>query len=353
MYLHDTLLVSVPWVLALASIVSAAPQASNVEAVNTTTCNGKQYVYEELAGYGYLPSNARDNTGDTIGGIGSSIAMDKSSWRREGKSYKGLLYTLPDRGWNTEGTLKYQNRIQKIEVTFTPDESATVANPSGPNIDLKYLDTILLTDPKGTGTCGLDAGINGPYIKFSSIPFELPSVNYTGNGFGGKGNGGTCVTIDSEGIFLGSDGTFWISDEYGPYVYHFDKKGRMIGAIRPPDALIPRRNGSESFSADSPPIYAPNLEPIPEDNPTGRNNNQGFGPDNQSGWHQTLCAAPVRNEPRRWTYGLRQPQFPLPDLRHHNLTTNIRSGVRCATKPCPARQFKQRRSRPERDPLRQ
>lgn len=50
----------------------------------------------------------------------------------------------------------------------------------------------------------------------------------------------------------------------------------MIGAIRPPPAFIPRRNGSVSFSADSPPIYDPDLEPVPEDNPTGRNNNQGL-----------------------------------------------------------------------------
>ena len=260
----------------LACLSYGAPTTANAKPVKTTTCNGKTFVYEELAGYGFLPSNARDKTGDTLGGIGSSIAMDKKSWRRDGKSYKGLLYALPDRGWNTQGTLLYANRVQKIEVTFTPDETATVANPASPNIDLKYLDTILFTDPSGKHTSGLDAGIRGPYLKFDNIPFAVPSVHYEGNGFGGKGPGGTAVSIDSEGLFLGHDGTFWVSDEYGPYVYHFDEHGKMIGAIRPPDALIPRRNGSVSFSADSPPIYDPNLEPIPADNPTGRNNNQGF-----------------------------------------------------------------------------
>lgn len=50
----------------------------------------------------------------------------------------------------------------------------------------------------------------------------------------------------------------------------------MISAIRPPDAFIPLRRGNDSFSADSPPIYNQNLVPKPEDNPTGRNNNQGF-----------------------------------------------------------------------------
>ena len=44
--------------------------------------------------------------------------------------------------------------------------------------------------------------------------------------------------------------------------------------IRPPDAYIPVRNDSVSFSADSAPIYDPDFEVIPSDNPTGRDNNQ-------------------------------------------------------------------------------
>ena len=101
MYLYNILPAAVPMALALASVASAA--------VNVTTCNGKKYVYEELAGYGYLPSNGRDKTGDTLGGIGSSIAMDKNSWKKEGKSYKGLVYALPDRGWNTQGRRRDTN----------------------------------------------------------------------------------------------------------------------------------------------------------------------------------------------------------------------------------------------------
>jgi hypothetical protein len=262
--------------IVFASLVACAPTTSSPKAVSTTTCNGKTYIYEEMAGYGFLPSNARDKKGDTLGGIGSSIAIDRSSWKKTGNSYTGLLYALPDRGWNTQGTLRYENRVHKIQINFTPNETATVDNPSGPNLNLKYLDSILFTDPKGAYTCGLDADAKGPYLKFKGIPFQVPSVHYEGNGFGQNGPGGTCVSFDSEGIFLGHDGTFWVSDEYGPYVYHFDQSGKMIGAIQPPSAILPRRNGSISFSADSPPIYDPTLDPIPADNPTGRNNNQGF-----------------------------------------------------------------------------
>ena len=50
--------------------------------VNQTICNGEKYVYQQLAGYGFLPSDARDKFGDTIGGIGSSIALDVRAWHK-------------------------------------------------------------------------------------------------------------------------------------------------------------------------------------------------------------------------------------------------------------------------------
>lgn len=50
----------------------------------------------------------------------------------------------------------------------------------------------------------------------------------------------------------------------------------MVQAIMPPDAYIPRRNGSVSFNSNTPPIYAPDQVPNPEDTETGRNNNQGL-----------------------------------------------------------------------------
>ncbi|KAH9826747.1 outer membrane autotransporter [Teratosphaeria destructans] len=275
MYITNSIKAIAPIVLMLASAASTtlSPTAT---AVNTTTCNGKTYVYQELAGYGYIPSNATDIFGDTIGGIGSSIAIDRTTWGKVGNQYKGLLWALPDRGWNTQGTLNFQNRVHKIEITFTPNESATVTDPSPANLQLQYLDTILFTDPNFQPTSGLDANVRGPYLTFPNIPFDLPSVHYTGDGFGGSGTGGHRVAVDSEGLFLAHDGTFWVSDEYGPYLYHFDAVGHMIGAIRPPNAFIPLRNSSESFSADSPPIYDPALVPIPTDNPTGRDDNQGF-----------------------------------------------------------------------------
>lgn len=74
--------------------------AQNDSFVNQTTCNGNTYTYQELAGSGAILGNARDKFGDTIGGIGSAIAMDTTTWTKLGNgSYTGVLWTLPDRGW--------------------------------------------------------------------------------------------------------------------------------------------------------------------------------------------------------------------------------------------------------------
>jgi hypothetical protein len=117
-----------------------------------------------------------------------------------------------------------------------------VANPSGPNLVFTYEDTVLLTGPNLVPTSGLDADITGVEQLLLFPP--LPVADYVGNGYGGSGPGGRRISVDSEGLVLNPDGSFWISDEYGPYIYHFDAFGTLITAIEPPAAYIPTRNGS-------------------------------------------------------------------------------------------------------------
>jgi hypothetical protein len=83
---------------AAASVASVTVAQSSF--VNQTNCNGKQYTYQELAGYGLLPGDSRDEFGDTLGGIGSALALDRSQWKKlPNGSYTGVLWGLPDRGW--------------------------------------------------------------------------------------------------------------------------------------------------------------------------------------------------------------------------------------------------------------
>lgn len=223
-----------------AVLATAGHLAAAVDPAFATTCNGKNYTYNELAGYGFVPGDARDKLGDTIS-LGSGIAI--SEWKKlSADKYEGSLYGLPDRGWNTQGTQNYQARIHKFKVTLTLAALATVASPSPPNVVFEYKDTILLSGPDGQPTTGLDPDQVGG-LMYAGFPI-LPAATYTGDGFGGAGAGGKRVSVDAEALVLAEDGGFWVSDEYGPHVYKFDKTGRMIAAIAPPNALQPLRNGS-------------------------------------------------------------------------------------------------------------
>ncbi|KAK2808911.1 hypothetical protein FQN49_008664 [Arthroderma sp. PD_2] len=248
---------------------------ASLPVVKETKCGSHTYRYNGLVGYGKVPANTVDKYGDTLGGFGSSIAVEQTSWKKNSDgTYEGIAWAVPDRGWNTQGTLNVQGRIQKLSLKLALAPNATVSDPSGPNFEIKLLDTLLLTGPDGTPITGLDADFSGN-VSFPGFP-DMPVATYTGDGFGGSGEGGRRISMDSEGIVIGKDGSFWISDEYGPYVYKFSREGRMLQAIQPPDAYIPRRNGHVSFSAASPPIYDPDRKTDPEDPETGRNNNQGF-----------------------------------------------------------------------------
>ena len=58
----------------------------------------------------------------------------------------------------------------------------------------------------------------------------------------------------------------------------FGADGKMLTAIQPNDAIVPVRNDSISFSADSPPRYIDNGEGDdvdPADPDSGRDNNHG------------------------------------------------------------------------------
>ncbi len=88
----------------LAAVSTAAAMVSKrlppAQAINSATCNGKYYSYNQLAGYGFVPSAFRDKFGDTVGGHGSAIALDLTTWTLNGDgTYTGILWTLPDRGW--------------------------------------------------------------------------------------------------------------------------------------------------------------------------------------------------------------------------------------------------------------
>lgn len=134
----------------------------------TTQC-GNSSSSANLSTSQSIASDARDKFGDTIGGLGSAIAFDKKSWKYKNGAYQGLVWGLPDRGWNTQGTQNTQTRIHKFSASFTPVK-ATLADPASPNLQLSYLDTLLLTGPDGTPLTGLDPTDTITYPGFPDLP---------------------------------------------------------------------------------------------------------------------------------------------------------------------------------------
>lgn len=208
----------------------------------------------ELVAVARIPSDARDSRNETLGGIGSGMALVPGSWAKSGNGYRARLAMLPDRGWNTEGTSDYQARLQMFDVVLTPK----IGDGHEDGMALTYRKTLLLSDADGKPTTGLDPA------AIRTAKGAMPALPVAANGR---------VSLDSEAVALLPGGGAWVGDEYGPIIYRFDKKGRMTGAVRPPDAFIPIRQGEEGFSANSP----PHGEHYDRGNPeSGRQDNQGL-----------------------------------------------------------------------------
>jgi hypothetical protein len=48
----------------------------------------------------------------------------------------------------------------------------------------------------------------------------------------------TGADFDVESIVKGSDGSYWIGDEFGPYLLHFDRAGRLLAAPVPLEGVV-------------------------------------------------------------------------------------------------------------------
>ncbi len=95
-------------------------------------------------------------------------------------------------------------------------------------------------------------GRDGRAVLEKTITLKLPDgTPYTGH-VNNQANTGETITdlngnpippdptgYDPEGLVAIRDGTFWVSDEYGPFITHFDAHGRQIGRLSPFDKSLP------------------------------------------------------------------------------------------------------------------
>ena len=245
---------------AVATFVFTAPMLALAD--SSVTVEGVTLVNKGRVAVGRMPANLRDKFGETFGS-GSGMSIDGKSWVRNADgSYNGSLWLLPDRGYNVAGTTDYRARLNTIDIKLTPVAPGATppAGQEQSGLEGKLADTLLLRDNKGNETTGLDPA-NGVRQAEGGMPLLPQAPN-------GK------ISLDNEAIARLPDGSMFISDEYGPYIYRFSADGRMISATAPPAALLPMRKGLVNFSSNNPgPREA---APDPKDPTSGRQNNQGF-----------------------------------------------------------------------------
>ncbi len=138
------------------------------------------------------------------GGFGSGLAYD-------GK----FFYALTDRGPNVDGVASNDKIFPKPD--FTPRIAKLYLDKGRLRLDK----LILLKDETGKNLTGLP----NP-LEFGGTGEDAYDLNGNKLSYDPKG-------IDPEGIVVMDDGSFWVADEYGPHLIHFDASGKAIEWINP------------------------------------------------------------------------------------------------------------------------
>jgi hypothetical protein len=155
----------------------------------------------------------------TVGGVEIQSSANGSAIAAvPGKSDE--IYGMTDRGPNVDGRTDNEKVLpipdfhpqiavfRLSEGTATPGKTIILKGPDGDQL-------VGLVDPRA------DTGETLVTIDGKPLP---PSDQ----------------GLDSEGLVALPDGTFWVSDEYGPFLIHFDAKGKELGRLSPFDGSLPR-----------------------------------------------------------------------------------------------------------------
>jgi hypothetical protein len=214
--------------------------------------------FADLSGLKYdLENGAPANT---LGGFGSAIAYASGN----------TFLALPDRGPNAiefddaiDSTASYINRFHTITMNLEPNRTGT-GLPFTLTPDLRATTLLWSLTPLvyGSGD-GLGVGSGAPPINNRLQHFFTGrSDNFDPNHNSGDAND---ARFDTEGMRLSNDGrSIFISDEYGPYVYQFDRiTGARVRSFKLPSSF-----------------FVTNLSPVGNteiaDNTAGRTANKGM-----------------------------------------------------------------------------
>jgi len=180
-------------------------------------------------------------SGDILGGLGSGFAWAGGN----------TFLAAPDRGPNAtpynsavDDTSSYISRFQTIEMSLT-------ANTSGTGLAFNLNPTLTATTLLSSATTlnyGTGAGLGNKIDGVTPIGSGAPIINTaTSNYFTGRSDNYAAglstnvnnARLDPEAIRVSNDGkSVFVSDEYGPYVYQFDRAtGERIKSFALPTNL--------------------------------------------------------------------------------------------------------------------
>lgn len=242
----------------LAAALAAAALSTPMTLAQSVSFQGETFVNHGLVGVGRIAASTLDSFGETFGSF-SAFYLDPASWSRDGTGYSGTLYTQPDRGYNVNATSNYVPRFNQVAFTFTPTPAGSTTQNQ---VALSIVSTTLFKEADGTPMTSLDPTTTGTGSRPALSSQPLPQA------FNGR------LSLDAEGIVRRPDGTLYVSDEYGPFVYRFSADGTLLSVVDSPAALLPQRGGSTSFSSNNPGVDQP--APSPANPASGRQNNQGL-----------------------------------------------------------------------------
>lgn len=209
-----------------------------------------------LQGVGRIAANSIDPaTGESLGSISD---MEITNFQNlGGGTWSGRFEFLPDRGYNSGSIYSnYAARVNSFDFTFTPYTGNTPTSLQN-QIQTTFLGSTRFTYDHDGNAATPGVYTSGMLATGVGTLFGRPTPTVSGNTTQSDGTVNGRLTMDAEGFVLdtraGRAGTGWVSDEYGPYIYHFNASKQIDGLLRLPEALVPHSPaGTTNFFADPP-----------------------------------------------------------------------------------------------------
>jgi hypothetical protein len=237
------------------------------------------FVNKGLVGVGRVPADSFDKLGarvDTLGGLGSALHFTpkSSGYISPPGTYHGTLTMLPDRGFG-DGTQDFSPRYHQFRVSITPKETGL---PTTAQDQIKF--ALTFTDRFEHGRrnqffTGHDANPASTLFPFSypaGVAQQFLGVDVISPSSLGAGK----WSLDPEGLVVAKDGTLWVSDEYGPLIYHFDRTGMLIETLNTPEHILPKKGASFGSRARDFAASDLSISLITGRPDSGRNDNRGL-----------------------------------------------------------------------------